>query len=597
MDRWIVGTLIPLAVWILLSGLDDLFVDLVFCWRYLSVRLLLRDGLRLPGSVVLSHWPQRRVAIFVPLWRESGVIARMLEHNLTAIRYDRYDFFLGVYPNDPATIGAVRSLQAVHPNLHLARCPHDGPTSKADCLNWIYQRMLVYEMETGGHFDIVVTHDAEDLIHPESLALINYFARSYDMVQVPVLALPTPGTDLVHGLYCDDFAEFQTKDVPARQFLGGFVPSNGVGTGYTREVLERLAAAEGNRIFEPECLTEDYENGYRIHRLGGSQIFVPVRRMAGSLVATREYFPRTFRAALKQRTRWTIGISLQSWERHGWWSRQLYWFWRDRKGLVGNLVSPLTNVLFVLGLLTLAASRRQGVPWVLNTPQAGAARGLFVLTLALAVIHLSVRAGCVARIYGTRFACGVPIRAVVGNWLNALATVLALWRFFMAKLQRRPLVWLKTEHVYPSRAALMVHKRRLGEILVARGALDWPLLEVALEHKPPGDRLGDYLLRIGVLSESALYEALSVQQDLPFGLPDGSPISKQATRSLPAAVARKWKVLPFRVASGELFLAGPELPSAEMAEDLRRFSRLSIRYHLVTPDEYERMAKAYLPAA
>ena len=31
-----------------------------------------------------------------------------------------------------------------------------------------------------------------NLIHPESLALINYFGRQYDMVQVPVLALPTP---------------------------------------------------------------------------------------------------------------------------------------------------------------------------------------------------------------------------------------------------------------------------------------------------------------------------------------------------------------------------------------------------------------------
>ena len=73
----------------------------------------------------------------------------MLEHNLSAIRYDRYDFFLGAYPNDAATINVIQSWQAVHPNLHLALCPHNGPTSKADCLNWIYQQMLIYEMENG----------------------------------------------------------------------------------------------------------------------------------------------------------------------------------------------------------------------------------------------------------------------------------------------------------------------------------------------------------------------------------------------------------------------------------------------------------------
>ena len=53
------------------------------------------------------------------------------------------------------------------------------------------------------------------------------------MVQVPVLALRTPWHELTHGLYCDDFAEFQSKDIPVRQMLGGFLPSNGVGTGFT----------------------------------------------------------------------------------------------------------------------------------------------------------------------------------------------------------------------------------------------------------------------------------------------------------------------------------------------------------------------------
>ena len=118
-----------------------------------------------------------------------------------------------------------------------------------------------------------------------------------------------------------------------------------------------------------------------------------------------------------------------------------------------------------------------------------------------------------------------------------------------------------------------------------------------LASAPPRERLGDYLLRMGVLRESALYEALSVQQNLPFGLPGTEAIAPQATRALPVSIARKWKVLPFRVAAGELFLAGPELPSDEMAEDLRRFSRLNLRYYLVTPEEFDRMAKAYLPVA
>ena len=54
-----------------------------------------------------------------------------------------------------------------------------------------------------------MTHDAEDIIHPDSLRWVNYFVENYDMVQVPVLALPTP----MRGAYCDEFAEFQMRGI------------------------------------------------------------------------------------------------------------------------------------------------------------------------------------------------------------------------------------------------------------------------------------------------------------------------------------------------------------------------------------------------
>ena len=39
----------------------------------------------------------------------------------------------------------------------LAVNPHDGPTSKADNLNWIYQRMLMHEQEHAVRFDMILT--------------------------------------------------------------------------------------------------------------------------------------------------------------------------------------------------------------------------------------------------------------------------------------------------------------------------------------------------------------------------------------------------------------------------------------------------------
>src|SRR5260370_21064654 len=45
-----------------------------------------------------------------------------------------------------------------------------------------------------------------------SLPVMNREVDSFDMVQVPVLALRTPALEMVHGVYCDEFAEFQRSE-------------------------------------------------------------------------------------------------------------------------------------------------------------------------------------------------------------------------------------------------------------------------------------------------------------------------------------------------------------------------------------------------
>jgi len=260
-DGVVLAILAPLAAAILISGLDDLMVDLAWAWTWLKSALRPAASVFPPGPRQLENAPQQRIAIFVPLWHEHQVVGRMLEHNLAAIRYPDYHFFAGCYPNDVETQEAVQAVAERFPQVHLALCPHPGPTSKADCLNWIYQHLLLLEERSGEFFDIVVIHDAEDLVHPEELRWINYYAARYDFVQTPVLALATPLRKLTHGVYCDEFAENHSRDMTVRAVLGGFVPSCGVGTGYRRDALDRLARASSNRLFEPEALTEDYENG------------------------------------------------------------------------------------------------------------------------------------------------------------------------------------------------------------------------------------------------------------------------------------------------------------------------------------------------
>lgn len=587
-DRAVLAILAPLAAAILISGLDDLVVDLAWAWTWLKSRLRPAASLFPPGARQLENARRQRIAIFVPLWHEHQVIGRMLEHNLAAIRYPDYHFFAGCYPNDVETQAAVLSVAERFPRVHLALCPHPGPTSKADCLNWIYQHLLLIEEKSGEAFDIVMIHDAEDLIHPEELRWINYYAARYDFVQTPVLALATPFRKLTHGVYCDEFAENHSRDMRVRAALGGFIPSCGVGTGYRRDALERLARASSNRLFEPEALTEDYENGLRLFRLGCSQAFVPISKSSSGgrdFVVTREFFPDTWGAALRQRTRWVTGIALQSWQRFGWSGKpgELYWLWRDRKGLLANPLSLAANFVFVYGLAT--------AMWLRVSP--GQAR-LAMATMALQVVRIGVRMLCVGRIYGLVFALGVPVRAVYANALNTAATVQAVARYTWARVRGQPLKWLKTEHTYPARAALLAQKRKLGEILVSSGAVPAAELASALAKQTPGMRLGEYLVGARKLEMEALYQALSFQQGLPLAQVETETVPWPVAHALPEHAVRQWQVLPFRIEQQNLFVASPEAPGAETAQALRAFTSLEIRFHLVTPAEFERLAKALL---
>ena len=592
-DRAIAGCagalLFPLAIYILISGFDDLLADILAFWT--------RRATTGPAPLQIAS-VEPAIAILVPLWQESAVIAAMLNHNLAAIDYTNYHVFLGVYPNDEETVRAAKLAVARHPRVHLAMVPHGGPTSKGDCLNWVFQQLLVWEEEHGERFEYLLIHDAEDLIHPGALAAAAKYGTSHDMVQMPVLPLKTPWHELTHGVYCDDFAESQGKDLAARVRLGGFLPGCGVGTSFRREAMERLATRDANRLFSPTALTEDYDNGLRLHQLGCSQLFLPLEFIGGAPVATREHFPRTFAGAVRQRTRWITGNALQMWERHGWpggW-RQAWFLWRDRKGLWGNPASLLCNLILIYGAISGAVNASAGLAWPLaeRLRESAWLNTLLWVNMALFVERMAVRSAACARVYGWSFACGTPPRMIWGNAINSLATVRALAIYFRARWAGEPLRWVKTEHAYPSRAALTSHKRRLGEILVAGGTITREQLDRALASQTPGVRLGEHLVALGWLGETELYAGLALQQSLPRLDLGCHEVSSRAARAVPAGTARRLRVLPFRIADGALDIAGPELPGDDLHEELSRFTRLEIRFHLVTPSNFDRLEREFL---
>lgn len=581
--------LLPLAVYILLSGLDDFILDALW------IRRLIRGGWK-PAFATPVVQQEKSLAVWLPLWQESEVIGPMLKHNIAAVAYSNWEIFVGCYPNDDATMSAARLLEARFPQVHIVMVPWPGPTSKADNLNCIYRGMTEWECEHAVRFDGVIIHDAEDLIHPLSLSAVSAMLPEFDMVQVPVLPLKTPWREFTHGVYCDDFAESQGKDLESRILAGAFLPGCGVGTAFSRASLDRLAGSGG--LFRQGSLTEDYDAGLRLHRAGCRQAFLPLAFEWGVPMATREYFPRKLSQAVRQRSRWVTGNALQAWERYGWGRNPRDWWflWRDRKGLWGNPVSLICNLLLLYGLASWAWSGVSASSWRLGelVQSSPPFEALLWANTVLLALRLLVRAAASARIYGWAFAALSPLRMLWGNWINFQATMLALAAWFRSRLLNQPLAWVKTAHIYPHRSGLASHKRRLGEILVSNGYCSREDIETAAETKLPGQRLGERLVDMGVMDEAAVYEALSLQQDMPWIRIESESIPHRVARALPGDVLESCGVVPFRIEDGGLHLAGPWIVDAETQEKLQRYTRLELRFHLTPPGDYERLRRKAL---
>jgi adsorption protein B len=377
----------------------------------------------------------------------------------------------------------------------------------------------------------------------------------------------------------------------ARQYSKSFVPSNGVGTGFAREILDQLAAERGE-IFDAASLTEDYEIGVYIHASKFKQKFAPLTKTEGELVATREYFPRTVRTAIRQRTRWVTGIALQCWERRGWrgdW-RTKYWFWRDRKGLVASPLSLLTNFLFLAGLADWTISALQHRPWLFAINNSGL-MFLCLLTMVLQCFRIALRMCCVGRIFGLPFAMGVPLRIFHGNLINCFASLRALWRYTIARRNGRAHVWLKTEHAYPGRDALVQQRGELGEVLLRSRVVSREQLDQVRGLTANQSELGNLLLMMGMLTEDDLCRAHSLYAGVISGRVDVQQVKPRIVRSLPRHVIRRWRVLPVSVTDGRLLVASANIPEPSLFEELKKFTSLPIDFQLVTKSNFDELAK------
>jgi len=564
---------IIVSVSFLLSGIDDFFIDAFYWLRLLYRKVFLRQKIRPIRQQVLCGIPEKWTAIWIPAWHEEKVIGKMIAHTMESINYRKFDIFVGTYPNDQPTQDAVDAARERFPQVEKIVCPNPGPTNKADCLNWVFQGMLLAEQRKGIHYGIVVMHDSEDIVHPLELKLFNWLIPRKDMVQLPVIPLERPARFWTAGTYLDEFAENHLKDLLVRERLAKSIPSAGVGTAINRAVLDEMAALRNNQLFNINTLTEDYEFGAgfsSLKRTGILAQFSVTRtqtvlrgwwrkrkkiRVVRERVAVREFFPDQFRLAIRQKSRWVLGISLQGWKHLGWpsggWVK--YMFYRDRKALYANVVNAL-GYFILLYWLTGAILHGWG-----RGPSLVRSQWVWDVVLAdtfLMVHRLVQRFVAVVRISGWGQAFLSIPRSVVGNAINFVATLQATLQFFRAERSGLRVEWKKTDHVFPSAAQLMQHRRRLGDLLLENRLITLQQLQSALMAQQEGGRkLGKVLTDLGYISEEDLLDVLGRQLGVRFGRIDVRSIDSTWLQKFPREAAELLLALPLHDSRGVLEVA------------------------------------------
>ncbi|TPG15764.1 glycosyl transferase family protein [Sphingomonas oligophenolica] len=433
------------ATGLLIGGFDDLLVDLF----YLFYRVRRRGMSRLRLEELVPSNRVGRLAIFVPAWDEAAVIGGMIDSALARLDHDDYRLYVGVYPNDPATIDAVADIAESDPRVRLVIGDADGPTTKADNLNRLWAAAIADEARERWPLKAVVLHDAEDVVHPAELRVFDTLIDTHDVVQLPVLPLIKRGSRLVSGHYADEFAEHHTAQMPVRTALGAGMPLAGTGCAIARATLGEIAAERGGLPFDATSLTEDYELGLRIGERGGRCLFARVDDDThGGLVAVRAYFPATIPTATRQKARWMIGIALAGWDRTGWSTGR---HWRDHWMRMRDRRAPIAVlVLAVAYIAVIAWGCRLALHWIAQVPPStdALAGWLLGITTSLLVWRLAMRVACTARCYGWREALWSIPRFFVGNVIALVAAPRAIVRY-VAMLRGAMPVWDKTGHEFP----------------------------------------------------------------------------------------------------------------------------------------------------
>lgn len=201
-------------------------------------------------------------------------------------------------------------------------------------------------------------------------------------------------------------------------------------------------------IFNDANLTEDYELGLRFYKLGFKTSFVNLKtdnKYGNSRIGTGEYFPNSFWASVKQKSRWIAGIVFQNWKIHGWKGsfKTKYFLARDRKTIVSFIGTALSFIVFAY-FIAYAVTRALGYDVLPTIVEQNTVLWYLMMTsLLFMFVRVFHKFAFTYNWYGLRYAIMSIPRTLIDNVVNFFAMIRAIKVFRQTKDK---VVWDSTEH-------------------------------------------------------------------------------------------------------------------------------------------------------
>jgi len=624
--------LIALTAIYCVRGLDYLFLDFLHLIRSAG-RLLLGVNLSVLRAGSGRITVEKRIAILLPSWRNPQVIRRTVHllHHLS--QYERFHVFVGVHKNDEPTRRAMREAAEAYPQLEPLSLPLPSPASRVDTLNHIYAAILDYERERGVTFDLFLMLRAGDVLHPQALNLVNEAAETAHLVQLPQQVLARARCHLAAGVLMDEWAERYGRELPVRAGLSSFLPAAESGYAVTREAAQWLCSRNYEKLFPQAPVPNGHLMGAELRSLRGRKRVIRTRRDATTpytLAPVGPHMLRTratpvavyrevragLRMAVRDRARWLLGLAYAGSRWGGRGGPASFYLWlRDGCARVyGYTYLPLYALL---GYGAFTAFRALRDPAFTPRPPVQPGEPYFPLLLsALGLLGWRAisRAVYVGRAYGMAQGALTVVRRPLFHLTSFAACVLAghWWRrarrgapvaerhddlltFPDTTLAAAAAPGPRAVGAAPAADGTALPREKLGDLLVRRGMISKKQLKHALKRqKETGQRLGEVLIESSALEEEDLVFALAEQKDEHAVELDPYATPPEILGLVPRSLAERYRVFPIGTENNTVILATDQLDNGNCEDELALLLGRPVQLHWTsTADIGFAIEKAY----